>query len=64
MAQFPKGATVRQILPKPIIGTIERYEVDQSTGELQVLVTWPDTNGDGSPESRYFKTSEVELVDG
>ena len=62
MAQFKKGDTVRQILPAPIVGTVERYEVDQETGDLQVLVTWPDADGDGHAESRYFKASEVELA--
>ena len=62
MAQFKKGDTVRQIMPAPVVGTVERYEVDQETGDLQVLVVWPDSNGDGNPESRYFKASEVELV--
>lgn len=64
MAKFPKGAKVRQILPAPIVGTVERYEVDQETGELQVLVVWPDADGDGHQESRYFKECEIEVVDG
>jgi len=62
MAQFPKGATVRQILPAPIVGTVECYEVDQETGDLQVLVVWPDADGDGHQESRYFKLDQIELV--
>jgi len=63
MAQFPKGATVRQIMQAPVVGTVERYEVDQETGELQVLVVWPDADGDGHQESHYFKASEIELAD-
>lgn len=61
---FPKGTRVRQILPAPIEGTVERYDVDQETGKVQVLVSWPDSNGDGVPESRYFHEDQIEAVDG
>lgn len=57
-----KGATVRQIMPAPVVGTVERFDVDQETGAVQVLVSWGDDDGDGIPESRFFKLSEVELV--
>lgn len=60
---FPKGTLVRQILPAPIVGTVEKYDVDQETGKVQVLVSWPDSNGDGVPESRYFNIDQVEAVD-
>ena len=63
MAMFPKGATVRQVLPPPVVGTVQRYDVDQETGEVQVLVVWPDANGDGHEESHYFKVAELELVE-
>lgn len=63
MAQFKKGATVRQIMPAPVVGTVERYDVDQETGEVQVLVVWPDADGDGHQESRYFKADQIELVE-
>lgn len=61
---FPKGTLVRQIMPAPIVGTVEKYDVDQETGKVQVLVSWPDSNGDGVPESRYFSVDQVEAVDG
>lgn len=60
---FPKGTLVRQIMPAPIVGTVEKYDVDQETGKVQVLVSWPDSNGDGVPESRYFNIDQVEAVD-
>lgn len=60
---FPKGTLVRQIMPAPIVGTVEKYDVDQETGKVQVLISWPDSNGDGVPESRYFNIDQVEAVD-
>ena len=54
-----KGTTVRQVVPV-ITGTIERFEVDQETGELQYLVAWTDANGDS--QSKYFKDGEIEAV--
>lgn len=62
MANFAKGTLVRQIMPDPIVGTVQRYDVDQETGEVQVLVTWPDANGDGHEESHYFKVTEIKAV--
>lgn len=62
MAEIRKGSTVRQIMPAPIVGVVEKYEVDQETGQVQVLVVSPDADGDGNDEARYFKLSEVELV--
>ena len=60
MAQLKKGAIVRQIMPAPVVGTVERYEVDQETGELQVLVCW--TCDEGHEHSTYFKADQVEEV--
>jgi len=63
MAPFPKGATVRQIMQAPVVGTIASYALCQETGEIQYLVTWPDADGDGHEESHYFRASEIELVE-
>lgn len=57
MAQFKKGAPVRQIV-KPITGNVEGFQVDQETGDLQVLVGWKDADGHG--QSKYFKADELE----
>lgn len=51
-----KGATVRQVVAV-IEGTVEKYEVDQNTGELQYLVVW--TTPDGDEQSKYFRESEI-----
>ena len=59
MAMFKKGDVVRQVVPV-IEGTVDSYQVDQETGELQLLVVWTDTNGE--PQGKYFKAEELEAV--
>lgn len=51
-----KGTTVRQVVTV-IEGTVEKYEVDQNTGELQYLVVWADA--DGNEQSKYFREGEI-----
>ncbi len=62
MAMPKKGDTVRQILPPPVIGTVVEYTICQETGTPQVRVEWPDADGDGHAESKWFKVSEVEVI--
>ena len=59
MTMFKKGDAVRQVVPV-IQGTVESYQVDQETGELQLLVVWNDENGE--PQGKYFKAEELEAV--
>lgn len=59
MAMFKKGDTVRQVVPV-IQGTVDSYQVDQETGELQLLVVWNDENGE--PQGKYFKAEELEAA--
>lgn len=54
-----KGTAVRQVITI-IEGTVEKYEVDQTTGELQYLVVWADA--DGNEQSKYFKELEITPV--
>ena len=54
---FKKGDVVRQVVPV-VRGAVESYQVDQETGELQLLVTWTDETGE--PQAKYFKASELE----
>lgn len=51
-----KGTTVRQVVAV-IEGTVEKYEVDQNTGELQYLVVW--TDAEGGEQSKYFREGEI-----
>lgn len=55
-----KGTTVQQILPAPITGTVERYDIDQETGEIQYLVRWTDENGDEN--EKFFKEGEIGAI--
>lgn len=52
-----KGQTVTQILPAPITGEVAGFSLDQENGEVMVLVTYKDA--DGNAQSRYFKQSEL-----
>lgn len=54
---FKKGDAVRQVVPV-VHGTVDSYQVDQETGELQLLVVWQDEAGE--PQAKYFKASELE----
>ena len=64
MAQIKKGDTVRQIMPAPVVGVVTEYNICQEHGTVQVKVEWPDTDGDGIPQSRFFKADEVEVING
>lgn len=56
MANFVKGQKVTQVVA-PIQGTVEGFQVDQETGELQVLVGWVDGNGES--HARYFSETDL-----
>lgn len=56
-----KGTRVRQIV-KVVEGIVTEYDVDRETGDVQLKVEWPDEDGDGEPQSRYFKEHEVEVI--
>lgn len=54
-----KGTQVRQVV-RVVEGTVERFDVDQESGEIQYLVVWQDANGE--EQSKYFKDGEIEAV--
>lgn len=58
MAKFSKGLEVQQLVA-PIKGTVSGYAVDQETGDLQVLVTWTDEEGE---HSRYFTEDQLQAI--
>jgi hypothetical protein len=60
MAKFSKGTQVKQVVT-PIEGEVTGFQVDQESGDLQVLVTWTDEHGE---HARYFKETEIEAVAG
>ena len=61
--QIKKGDTVRQIMPAPVVGVVTEYNICQETGAVQVKVEWPDADGDGHAESRFFRVDDIEKVD-
>ena len=54
--QFKTGSKVRQVLPAPIVGTVEGFSLDQTTGDICALVKWTDADGE---HSRYFTEAEL-----
>ena len=61
MSKFTKGQKVAQIVA-PISGEVTGFQVDQETGNLQVLVKW--TDADGGEHARYFNETDIEAVTG
>lgn len=61
---FKLGDPVRQIMPAPIIGTVAEISICPAEGDRLFKVVWPDANGDGIEESRFFKEEEIELAQG
>lgn len=54
---FTKGQIVKQVVPAPIEGEVAGFSLDQENGEVLVLVSYVDI--DGEVHSRYFKQSEL-----
>lgn len=61
---FKAGDQVRQILPAPIVGVVAEVTIDPNEGDRLFKVVWPDADGDGVEESRFFKEEEIELFAG
>lgn len=57
MPKFTKGQEVSQIIAAPIVGTVEKFAFDENTGEIIVLVSYKDA--DGEDQMRYFKETEI-----
>lgn len=61
---FKAGDQVRQIMPAPIVGVVAEVTIDPNEGDRLFKVVWPDADGDGIEESRFFKEEEIELFAG
>lgn len=57
---FTKGQGVAQILPTAIEGVVDGFSLDQDNGEVLVLVSYTDE--EGNYQSRYFKQSELASI--
>jgi hypothetical protein len=55
--KFKKGDAVRQVLPAPVEGVIERFVFNQETGEVGVIVKTEDG------QERSFTEDQVESVE-
>jgi hypothetical protein len=52
-------------LPKPVVsGVIVRIGMCPVEGERQFLVEWPDDDGDGEPQQRWFNEDQIEATNG
>lgn len=57
------GTAVRQILPAPIAGTVVKKQFVEATDTFQYLIESPDTDGDGSPQTRWFEEDQIESTE-
>jgi hypothetical protein len=55
---FTQGQAVTQVLPSPIKGNVVGFGFDPNTGNVTVLVSYLDA--DGNEQQRYFQQSELE----
>jgi len=52
-------------LPKPVVrGTIVKIGICPAEGDRQFLVEWPDDDGDGEPQQRWFNEDQIEAANG
>ena len=64
MPTIKLGTPVRQIVKPPIEGVIVGKQYNQATDSFQLLVAYPDDDGDGLPQTRWFQESELEVMEG
>lgn len=57
---FKVGDTVRQVMPAPVVGTVAEIGICPQEGERLFKVVWPDADGDGIEESRFFTEDQIE----
>lgn len=57
MVAFVQGEEVTQVLPAPIQGIVEGFGFDPNTGNVTVLVSFKDA--EGNDQQRYFQQSEL-----
>jgi len=57
---FTQGQEVTQIVPAPIQGTIAGFGFDPNTGNVTILVSY--TDADGNEQQSYFQQSQFEAT--
>lgn len=60
MTQFKKGDAVKQIMPAPITGIVDRFAFDATTGDVDVVVQ--RTDAEGHVHETVFGANEIELA--
>lgn len=60
MTTFKQGDAVKQILPAPITGVVDRFVFDPATGDVDVVVR--RTDADGHVHETVFGADEIELA--
>lgn len=60
MVMFKAGQKVRQVMPKPIEGTIVRFIFDENTGTVSYVVESIDE--DGVAHQRSFVATDLEAA--
>lgn len=56
---FKVGDKVAEI-PKPVVsGVITQIGICPVEGDRQFLVEWPDDDGDGNPQQRWFNEEQI-----
>lgn len=56
---IPAGAAVRQILPAAVEGVVTQRRFNESHSQMEYMVESPDSDGDGSPQTRWFLESQI-----
>lgn len=56
-AKFKVGDSVQQILPAPVTGTVKRFVLDETNGDIIYVIGWEDS---GVAHEANFKESQIE----
>jgi hypothetical protein len=59
MSNFKNGDAVEQVMPAPIKGVVCGFALDQTTGDVAVVVTWQDG---ADTHTKTFQQSELKAV--
>ena len=62
MTPIKLGTPVRQIVPAPVEGVVVSKQFVEATDSFQYLVEWPDDDGDGQPQTRWFDQHQIEVI--
>lgn len=61
-AKYKVGDRVRQILPAPLTGVVEKFEFDASKGDIRVIIKVDQAEDAEHERLHGFTEEEVELI--